>query len=496
MAVRAVIPAFFLAFASVVAAASAQRVLKVPSQYKTIQAAIDAAGNSDTVSVAPGHYIENIDFKGKAITVTSSHGPSFTVLDGAKAGSVVRFVSGESRNSILRGFTVTNGQGTTGGGIDCRTASPTITDNVIDNNLASFGCGVHSKDGSPLIERNTISNNRNGGATGGAGGGIDTEGGEPIIRQNVIFGNSPTGHNGGQGGGIACDGGVPLIQDNVIFDNGTAGIWGGVGGGIWCVANGRLVNNVVYRNDAFPGMLQSGGAGGGVCCSMGTTITNCTIYGNSARIGGGVWTAGGTPVTNSILWQNTATQSTTSQISGTPTVTYSDVQGGWPGTGNLNLSPGFVNTAADDFHLRFDSPLRDRGTNSAPGLTSMDFESDPRIAGGTVDMGADEFFPHLYHTGTPTPGGTIRLKFIGTPGTQAYWGFSRYVLNSPVSIPGLQGLFYLNPSSIAIIGIGRFPSTGYIDLPFKFAPSFPKIPIPMQALAGVQLTNLDVVGVK
>jgi len=48
--------------------------INVPKDQPTIQAGINAASNGDTVLVAPGKYVENINFMGKAITVTSSGG--------------------------------------------------------------------------------------------------------------------------------------------------------------------------------------------------------------------------------------------------------------------------------------------------------------------------------------------------------------------------------------------------------------------------------------
>src|SRR5438132_13793840 len=73
----------------------AQQTLHVPADQPTIQAAINAASNGDTVLVSPGIYVENINFNGKAITVTSSGGPSVTIIDGGQRGSVVTFFSGE-----------------------------------------------------------------------------------------------------------------------------------------------------------------------------------------------------------------------------------------------------------------------------------------------------------------------------------------------------------------------------------------------------------------
>jgi hypothetical protein len=166
------------------------------------------------------------------------------------------------------------------------------------------------------------------------------------------------------------------------------------------------------------------------------------------------------------------------------------------GPGMVDAEPRFVDDGQGDFHLRHDSPCRDAGLNSAPAISTLDFEGDARIADGTVDIGADEFFPHLYHLGTPTPAGKIVVNFIGKPGTDAFWAFGLHVLYPPASIPGLKGVLHLNPSSIAIVPMGRFPATGVITLPYAFSPSFPRISIPMQALMGIQLSNLDVVDVQ
>ncbi len=67
------------------------------------------ANNGDTVLVAPGTYAENIDFKGKAITVTSSAGPATTILDGRSAGAAVTFKTGETSSSTISGFTIQHG---------------------------------------------------------------------------------------------------------------------------------------------------------------------------------------------------------------------------------------------------------------------------------------------------------------------------------------------------------------------------------------------------
>jgi hypothetical protein len=131
-------------------------------------------------------------------------------------------------------------------------------------------------------------------------------------------------------------------------------------------------------------------------------LTNCTFTGNSASSGGGMINEGFMPtLTSCILWGDGG-----GEIGGAPaTVTYSDIQGDdhYPGTGNINADPLFVDPVNGDVHLGPDSPCIDAGTNAAPDLPSYDFEGHPRIMDGdrdglpTVDMGVDEAFGYRVH---------------------------------------------------------------------------------------------------
>lgn len=78
--------------------------IAVPGDVAAIQGVIDAASVGDTVVVAPGVYHEEIDFKGKAITVRSESGPDVTVLEGDFDGTVVRMTSDETRDTVFQGF--------------------------------------------------------------------------------------------------------------------------------------------------------------------------------------------------------------------------------------------------------------------------------------------------------------------------------------------------------------------------------------------------------
>ena len=112
--------------------------INVPADYSTIQAAIDAAGDGDIITVMPGRYYEKIDMSGKDITLQSTD-PSdpaiveATIIDGNDSGSVIVCASGEDSNTVINCFTITNGSGTViennscGGGMYNNSSSPTLT---------------------------------------------------------------------------------------------------------------------------------------------------------------------------------------------------------------------------------------------------------------------------------------------------------------------------------------------------------------------------------
>jgi len=121
-----------------------------PADFNNIQAAINDE-DGDIVIVRDGTYTgegnRDIDFLGKAIIVRSENGPENCIIDcQASYGDPHRgfyFHSGENRNSIVQGFTITNGFDggwdcsglCSGGGILCLGASPTIINNIINVQL-------------------------------------------------------------------------------------------------------------------------------------------------------------------------------------------------------------------------------------------------------------------------------------------------------------------------------------------------------------------------
>ena len=150
-------------------------------------------------------------------------------------------------------------------------------------------------------------------------------------------------------------------------------------------------------------------------------VTNCTFYNNSATsgFGGGMcnFTYSSPVVTNCILWGDSPQE--IYDISSTPVVTYCDVQGGYTGTGNINADPLFVDAGAGDYHLQAGSPCIDVGSNAAPSLPSTDFEGDPRIVNGVVDMGVDEYVPPPPQAMSSDPTGVTKDEFYPTESVYA-----------------------------------------------------------------------------
>ena len=119
-----------------------------------------------------------------------------------------------------------------------------------------------------------------------------------------------------------------------------------------------------------------------------TAKTNNTIIRNWAKWGGGIYSGGDDSfptVLNTILWMDSP-QEIYLHVGGSVAVTYSDVQGGWAGEGNIDADPLFADA---DGRLSPGSPCIDAGNNSTVTVTT-DLDGNPRIVGIAVDMGAFE----------------------------------------------------------------------------------------------------------
>ena len=358
---------------------SAQATIHVPGDAPSIQIGIAIAQDGDTVLVSDGVYHERIDLLGRAITLKSVYGPHETFIDatgltegwitGAGSHRVVRAISGEGPDTVLSGFSITGSHhdcspSTDSGGVRC--GNITIRDCEIFGNDADRGGGVY---GSPLMEDCRIYDN----SSDDLGGGIY---GCPVLVRCTVEGNSSEGgcgEDGSAGGGVFCYSGT-LIQDCVIQDNTAGG--GYEGGGVFGPAT--ILNSIIVGNsvDDWGGIYRA--EGGGLYGA--SLVQNCTVAFNSAQSGtGGKYPGEGGGLSNcGSVVSCIVVGNYPDQYDAVGSITYSLVEGGAPGLGNIYADPLFVSALTGDFSLQPQSPCIDAGDPHS--------EADPD--GTVADMGA------------------------------------------------------------------------------------------------------------
>jgi hypothetical protein len=409
-------------------------VIRVPADYQLIQTAIDAAANGDTVLVADGTYKgsgnTDLRFRGKAITLISENGPQNCIIDCEGDRIFGMWIFDE--NVVVSGFTITNSHFTAiqisawnesptidncviknsvtnlyHGGITVRSGSPTIRNcKIIGNGPETYGgggSGIYFYDVSwPKIINCTITGNT---AEGRGGGGISGEitRHRSIQREIHITNCSITGNNAPNGGGLSISTKLVefaeslhvFITNSKIMRNSATQL----GGGIYFFIDNypestplvSFVNSLIVQNTAeeYGGGIYIGDSSTPI--TKNTTIyhlTNSTISGNIGKIsGGGIFSeSDNLMVTNSILWGNSPDE--LSPYNPDYKISFSDVQGGHEGEGNIDAAPRFVGNG--DYHLTELSPCIDKGTSE--GAPDYDLEGNKRPQGNGYDMGAYEFF--------------------------------------------------------------------------------------------------------
>ncbi|MCA2506700.1 MAG: cadherin domain-containing protein [Microcystis sp. M54BS1] len=446
--------------------------------FTDLQAAIAAAQSGDTIWVAAGVYkptstadrTASFSLAGKnqieiyggfAGTETSlsqrNVTANVTILSGDigtvgdNSDNVYHVVTGTQTTptTVLDGLTISggnaNGTGTnqnTGGGMFLNGGSPTLKNLVFDSNNATNGGGLYNLTGANPILTDTIFLNNTATSSGGA---IYDSSSSPTLNKLTFSGNKATSH----GGAIYSTGTGPLKVTQSDFVQNRSSSGGAIynnsdntsiinskfilniaetydGGAIYNVSanNLQITNSVFSRNSAT-------GYGGGLHTQNNTTIINSTFSGNAASQGSAITNYFvNSNIRNSIIWGNggTALYNTGS----TPTITNSIVQGGFTGTGNLNVNPQFVDAINDDFRLQSTSPAINAGNNASLPADSRDLDGDsniteaipfdivrnPRINGTNVDMGAYEFVqnsaPVLNDTTLTVPENSLLNTLVGT----------------------------------------------------------------------------------
>jgi len=379
-------------FSALAGSWSSAAVLRVPSEYPSIQQAISDSNDGDTVIVSPGIYYETINFSGKNITVTSTDPNDrgivgYTIINADGDGTVVTFENGESDKAVLTGFTITGGIGTLdysyedssysykqfyGAGIYCNyNASPTISHCVVTRNHAPYYENIDDTTYDIAYS---------------SGGGICCMGSRAVVTHNTVYNNSAY-----QGGGIYASS-YAFVSNNVIYNN-AAARGGGVYAGYCYLVNNTIANNDVSKDTEY-------GIGGNVYAyfdedsSIGA-VANNVIYG--AASGGGLYYS---RAHDDLIRFNNVWNNLPGNYGMQDPTTYDDIwddAADWTGCyGNISADPRFLNVGMNDFHLRQESPCISAGDpNFVMGRTSTDMDANPRVFALRVDIGADEYIGYV-----------------------------------------------------------------------------------------------------
>jgi TolB protein len=368
--------------------------------------------------------IDNVSSTGTVHVAAGTYHENIVLKDGVEllgAGSVSTIINGMQNGSVVTatnvsnvtkidGFTVTNGSGTN-----------TV---IFGDETETIGGGMYNNNSSLTISNCTLKNN-----------------------------------SAYEGGGMYNLNSSPTLT-NCILDNNRAFFFNG--GGMYNANSSTILTNCLFINNIAAG-----------CVAGGCPIT---------RHGGGMFTCssqsfycsicGGMPiVTNCIFWNNSVAGDDP-EISGPANVTYSNVEGGYTGTGNINSNPLFANAAAGDFHLTTGSPCIDAGNNSAPSLPTTDFDGNRRIVDGDgsgtaiVDMGAYEY--------VPTPTGFYgdanrdgKLSILDYSSVQLM-RFGQLPFN-PGADANRDGLLsILDYSSVQLMRFGQYPNISKYEVRYDF----------------------------
>ncbi len=387
------------------------------SSYTSVAAALAVASPGQTVWVGPGTYpVADLSFRGLALRLVSTHLAAYTVLDAGGAGAVLVFDSGEPREALVDGFTLTGGRASQGGGVVLIESSPTLRGCVVEENQAENGGGLYLDHADPLISHCTVRRNvatdphfGGGGAyledarpqishvlfsdneASTSGGGLYLADADPLLAHCSVLSNSAGGWYDEGGGGLFMDGASPHLVDTQVADNVATNA---SGGGMLL----RYSSDATVESSTIVDNRAAEGGGGVYAVGSNPTFSNITVLGNIAATGGGLLLQAGysdehVSIVNAILAFNSSYNLVVDpDLAARLTLRYSDLfspegeeNHNLDGldTTNETIEPHFMrytrngDPTDDDLHLPPGDPLVDAGD---PGLLDPD--------GSRSDMGA------------------------------------------------------------------------------------------------------------
>jgi len=316
-----------------------------------------------------------------------------------KASGIVNYYSS---SPIITNCTFTENGCDAIAGVSCRySSSPIIHDCRFTNNHCKKGtcCMEISQFSSPVITECKFINNK---TDKGSAGGINIySSSSPLIKDCLFKKNRSV-----RGGAIEINQASPTLINCTFKENEALSQGGAIN--ISDTSSVFVIGCLFYKNyagkdggaikvdEATPCIINSIFAencavdeGGGIYNDKFAPyeLINCTLFNNTATNGGGLFSCENDKlkIANCVFWENLKGQIVYSE-GPKLNVSYSDVQGGYIGVGNIDQDPIFIDKYNFDYHIAYNSPCKDSGNNKEAVVTE-DFENDPRISNGTVDIG-------------------------------------------------------------------------------------------------------------
>ena len=343
---------------------------RVPTDYPSIQKALNAASDGDLVCVDAGTYVEDLDFDGVAIRLHSTQGSDSTTVEGTGVTSVVEIVGADAE---LVGFTITGGEASDGAGVYVYGADPLLSDLVISDNTCDsgtcYGAGIYlGYSNAVLSDVRIVDNLAEGDSVWGAGLSCERC---SLYGENVwISGNEAVAD-----GYVAASGLSLASSDNSLFDG-----------------------LVVAGNDADTAVLYASGVW--VYSGSTSAFFNASIVDNTSSY-------------RTTMYGEGVTVYSSSKASGT-NVDVSGHEMGWSGVYSSSVSLSYSNVDNDDEFDGLTDPTGSSGNLSKDPLYTDISGADP----GSWDLTLTTGSP-LIDSGDPsrtdTDGTTSDIGAYGGP---------------------------------------------------------------------------------